>query len=373
MSDSLPARPLLNRALRRLWRDHETVQLGIEPRHAVVLRGLTRADERVLDLLDGTRSVETIVEAAAGAGVDELSARRLLHALVRAHALDDGAVQPRGNERERQRLAPDAFALALVDRRVGVAAQALADRAAATVAVHGVGRVGSTVVALLAAAGVGRVTCHDPRPVCAADLAPAGAVEPSATSRADDAVLRGTQRYGADRVVAATGPAPTPTQSPTLAIVAPTGSVPAPEVMTTVRDVPHLLVQVRETSAFIGPLVVPGQTACWRCVQVARSDRDPAWPAIAAQLTGSAPALEPADVALCSLAGSLAVAHATAWLDRASVARPGGVPSIEGIVEFDLVDLRLRRRSLRPHPDCGCGAADVQAPSLLPSAQDRPA
>jgi bacteriocin biosynthesis cyclodehydratase domain-containing protein len=143
--------------------------------------------------------------------------------------------------------------------------------------------------------------------------------------------------------------------------------------MTSVRDVPHLLVHVRETSAFVGPLVVPGESTCWRCVQIARSDRDPAWPAIAAQLTGAAPSVEPSDLALTSLAASLTVAHALAWLDRGAVARPCDLPTINGIVEFDLVDLRLRRRTLRAHPDCGCGAADAQAPSFVPSAQVRPA
>ncbi|HET7309994.1 MAG TPA: TOMM precursor leader peptide-binding protein [Mycobacteriales bacterium] len=367
MSDLLPSRPLLNRALRRVWRDHETLQLGLEPRHAVVLRGLTRADERLLDLLDGTRGVEAIVEAATALGVDELSTRRLLQTLMRARALDDGLSQPRGNERERQRLAPDALTLALLDRRPGVAAQALLGREAATVAVHGVGRIGSTIVGLLAAAGVGRVVCVDPRAVAAADLSPAGAAEPTAETRAGDAVRRAEERYGADRVVARSA------ATPTLAIVAPVGSTPGPEVMAEVRDLPHLLVHVRETSAFVGPLVLPGESTCWRCVQIARSDRDPAWPAITAQLTGVAQSVEPADVALASLAASLAVTHALAWLDRETLMRASQVPSIDGIVEFDLADLRLRRRTLRAHPDCGCGAADAQAPSLVSSTQDRTA
>ena len=332
-----------------------------------MLRGVSRAVEGLLELLDGTRSVEQVVEAAAAAGIDELSCRRLLALLLRARVLDDGALQPRGNERERQRLAPDALTLGLLDRRPGAAAQALDARARAIVAVHGVGRIGSTVVGLLAAAGVGTVGCNDVRPVTAADLAPAGAAEPSATSRAEDAVTRAAQRYDAARVVAGVA------STPTFAIVAPTGAVPAPEVMTAVRDVPHLLVQVRETSAFVGPLVVPGETTCWRCVQIARSDRDPAWPAIAAQLTGTTPPVETSDIALTSVAASLAVTHALAWLDRETVARPLALPSIDGVVEFDLVTLRLRRRSLRAHPDCGCGAADAHAPSLVPSAHDRPA
>ena len=39
-------RPLLKPALRRLWRDPATLQLGIDPRHAVVLGGVDLADRR---------------------------------------------------------------------------------------------------------------------------------------------------------------------------------------------------------------------------------------------------------------------------------------------------------------------------------------
>src|SRR3954471_11015090 len=87
---SLPSRPMLSRALRRVWRDHGTLQLGIEPRHAVVLRGVGRAEEHVLDLLDGSRDVEGVVAAAALRDIDELAVRRLLVTLARARVLDDG-------------------------------------------------------------------------------------------------------------------------------------------------------------------------------------------------------------------------------------------------------------------------------------------
>lgn len=366
MPDALPQRPLLNPALRRLWRDQETLQLGIEPRCAVVLRGLTHADEKVLELLDGTRDVDAVVERAAALGVgDEMSVHRLLRTLARARVLDDGVLQPKGNERDRQRLAPDALTVGLLDRSPGAASRALSARGEATVLVYGVGRVGSTVVSLLAAAGVGRVACIDDAPVHAADLAPAGAAEPSAESRASTAVDRATKRYGADRVVAG------PHASPTLAVVAPSGCMPAPEVVAAVRDVPHLLVQMRETTALIGPFVIPGSATCWRCVQIARTDRDPSWPALAAQLTGTTPPVEPADVALSSAAASIAAIHVLGWLDRQAGVRSAAVPSVNGIVELDLADGRLRRRSLSPHPECGCGAADGQALRTAGSIHDR--
>src|SRR3954464_9142769 len=238
---SLPSRPMLNRALRRVWRDQQTLQLGIEPRHAVVLRGVGRAEERVLELLDGSREVDRVVADAADLGIDELSVRRLLQMLARARVLDDGELQPRGNERDRQRLAPDAMSIALLDRTPGAATRALRARADATVAVHGAGRIGATLVALLTAAGVGRGVGIDEGPGRAADRARAGAEEPDGTSRAASAVVRATARYGADRVV-------TKTSAPqTLAIVAPVGCMPVPEVVAAVRGVPHLFVHVRET------------------------------------------------------------------------------------------------------------------------------
>lgn len=49
-------------------------------------------------------------------------------------------------------------------------------------------------------------------------------------------------------------------------------------------DVPHLAVVLHGASITVGPFVRPGRTACLMCVEAARCDLDPAWPALAAQL-----------------------------------------------------------------------------------------
>jgi bacteriocin biosynthesis cyclodehydratase domain-containing protein len=121
-----------------------------------------------------------------------------------------------------------------------------------------------------------------------------------------------------------------------------------------VRDDPHLVVAIRETAAVIGPFVVPGETPCVRCVELARSDRDPGWPALAAQLAAHTRATDACDIALATLAASVAALHALTWLDSDGTTRP---PSAAGIVEYDVDEARLRRRTIRPHPACGCGAA----------------
>ncbi len=43
-------------------------------------------------------------------------------------------------------------------------------------------------------------------------------------------------------------------------------------------DAPHLHVGVAHDTALIGPLVVPGDTSCLRCVHLHHRDRDPSWP-----------------------------------------------------------------------------------------------
>ena len=46
----------------------------------------------------------------------------------------------------------------------------------------------------------------------------------------------------------------------------------------------HLPVRVRDGTGLVGPLVIPGLTSCLGCADLHRSDRDAAWPAVAAQL-----------------------------------------------------------------------------------------
>lgn len=112
------------------------------------------------------------------------------------------------------------------------------------------------------------------------------------------------------------------------------------------RDLPHLPVVLSDGIAAIGPLVVPGRTACLHCVHRARTDADPAWPAIATQLLDrAAPALDPLAVA--------AVAVAVGRMVRAAVA--GEVPPGE-VRDLDWRSGRVRRRAAGPHPECGCGA-----------------
>jgi bacteriocin biosynthesis cyclodehydratase domain-containing protein len=347
-------RPLLKPALRRLWRDPSTLQLGISGPHAVVLAGLSPADRDLLDLLDGTRDVERVLSVASDAGVEPDAAARLLSTLEGAGALDDAAMVPAPSmgEDDRQRLEPDMLALSLHHRGPGAAARVLERRRRSVVAVHGTGRVGAETAMLLAAAGVGTLACLDEAPMRLADVTPGGLPRIVTGRRGEVTALR------ASRFTAMTRTTTERPEHVTLALVAPASAEALPEIATGVRDEPHLLACVRETTGVVGPLVVPGVTSCLRCLALTRSERDPHWPLLSAQLIGTA-VTEPCDVALAGLVASLAAMQALAFIDGDDTSAAAGA-----LLEYDAVGATLRRRSVAVHPACGCArshADDVLA------------
>ena len=89
-------RPTLLPGLRRLWRDRHAVQLGTDPRRAVVLEFADPGLARVLDLLDGSRTEQTVLRDAATLGIAEPAAAALLDTLrdsgLAVEVRDDAAV-----------------------------------------------------------------------------------------------------------------------------------------------------------------------------------------------------------------------------------------------------------------------------------------
>jgi bacteriocin biosynthesis cyclodehydratase domain-containing protein len=341
-------RPLLKPALRRLWRDPATVQLGLTPPRAVLVSGLGTLGPELLALLDGTRDSAALDAAAAELGLAPGEILALVDRLAAAGALDDAAVRPatRG-EHERQRLEPDRRSLSLRHPAPGAADALLRRRRRRSVTVHGAGRLGGTVATLLAAAGVGRGGRGGPGGQRGAGHSPAGVSEMQGGPRGDAAAARVAAVAVGGTASAEADP------DADLAVVAPAAPAPLPEVLAAVRRRPHLLVSVRETVAAIGPFVLPGRTPCLRCLELGRGDRDPRWPSLAAQLAASTRAVvDPCELPLATAAGSIAVMHALHWLDTGDLPSSAG-----GVVEVDAADGATRRRSLAAHPACGCGAA----------------
>ncbi|KOX34955.1 MULTISPECIES: TOMM precursor leader peptide-binding protein [unclassified Streptomyces] len=357
--------PMVKPALRRAWRSLRCVQFGVTPAHAVVLDPVGPETEAVLGLLDGTRGIELLRAEARTRGLPDGRLEALLGRLESAGLLTDAATGRPGRagpaagaaDAVLDPLRADLASLSVVHPEPERAAGALAARRALRVQVRGAGRVGATVAALLAAAGVGRVEVLDSGRVEPWETAPGGLPPEAVGERRATAARRLVGHWS--RGAARGGPGEGGTGAGlSLVVVAPRDGLgayvpdPLPAERWVSTGVPHLYAGVVEATGVVGPLVLPGGTACARCLQEERTDRDPVRPRLLAQWRSGAPHPLPAcDLGLATAVAGLAAAHALAFLD-------GNLPASTGTRwEASLPFLEWRTERLRPHPACPCGAA----------------
>lgn len=117
-------------------------------------------------------------------------------------------------------------------------------------------------------------------------------------------------------------------------------------------DRPHLLVQCIEDAVHLGPFVVPGLTACLRCVDARLAEADPRRGLVLDQLARAGPLRadgipEPVDPATAAAAVAWAVRDLVSWVDAqlpttwsASIVLGPGMHQV--------------REDWPRHPRCGC-------------------
>lgn len=345
----LPTRPRIVAGLPVLRRRSGEIQIGLDPRHAAVVDGLSEAVVSTAQRLTGHRTSDELLDGLGP--TDRTTMRELLRALVARGLLEDATSQ---REPVAPRLTGDVSAMAV--RQAVCAGQPATDhpggRRELAVAVHGDGRLAVSIACLLAGAGVGWVHVAANGSVRPEDTGtgflpedvgrPRRAAARNAIRRVDDSVR--TASFGAGR-------------HPDLVLLT-DAVVPAPEQVDvlTASAVPHLIVRVRDGTGVVGPLVVPGLTSCLRCADLQRCDLDECWPQIAAQLAGRS---QLADLAGTQATAAFAAAQA---LDAVSWVRggPDRPATGEASVEIDLRTADVRHRRWSAHPACACGAAARQ-------------
>ncbi|MCP3798519.1 hypothetical protein NLX83_04535 [Allokutzneria sp. A3M-2-11 16] len=307
----LPRRPRLLPGLPVLWRGDGTVQIGLDPRYAVVVDRLSPDMVRVLRELDGRHTLDRLLDLGAQDGSAETRSELagLLSALDGAGVLDrDSTGSPCAPQREPPPgLIADAGIWAL---RTGRAcADILAERGRTTVHVHGSGRVADALAAILRSAGLGTVR----------------RIAKRSRSIPDFAVLIGSvvQDHPLRTTLMADG-------------------------------VPHLAVELHEVSAHIGPFVVPGRTSCLTCVDLRRSERDPAWGVVSSQLG----TLSPPDELICAHGAAVVAAGQLLLMLSHSGGAAGLPPTWNGSLELDPVRGKVFQRALPPRQGCACGGAE---------------
>jgi len=292
-------RPVVRPGLKILRRDPTTLQLGLDWPGLAAIHD-TPAIGAVLSAVDGFRDVEGIVLAAAESGPERDECAQAVELLTRLGVLVDRPRTERVGPGRAE--VPDAawqawWLLAGPDRGGDDIA---VRRRRFRVAVRGTGVVADRVRDLVGVAGLG-----------------SGTAEPG-----DHDLL----------VVASDG---MPDRIDSDALMHDSGA--------------HLWVHVRDLVGVVGPLVLPGHTACLRCVDLARSERDGVWSTLIAAVSARPAGTEPCDPILATVVAAWALNEVAVWA--------GGhpPPSHGSVVEIPLGLGPVTTDRYTLHPECGCG------------------
>jgi bacteriocin biosynthesis cyclodehydratase domain-containing protein len=348
-------RPILRPGLRVLRRDAETVQIGAGADASLVIEDCLEL-QAVLGALDGVRDEADVVAVARSRHVNARTAASTLAALQ-----DLGVIADADDLFEAARRLPTSPRhIALGD--VGAVAagspgispsQVIRRRRRARIDLIGLGALGTQLAWLLAVSGVGVLNLIDSTPVPPAPVAGRLTSGTPKTTR---------QSWVGDTLVAAipwttVGVGRQP-DKPDLAIVTPDthagpSRVDPVEIDALTRaGATHLVLTVHGSHVQVGPLVIPGQSPCLRCLDLTSADNDPAWPLLVHQLsappregTTGWPAVDPVLVAM-------AAAHAAGQALRFIHGLPAS--TAYEVIQFN-DEGRQSALPSRAHPGCGCG------------------
>ncbi|HET8970398.1 MAG TPA: hypothetical protein VFN19_05000 [Candidatus Nanopelagicales bacterium] len=334
--------PMLRAGLLALRCGTTSWQLGLDPAHAVLLRGVDAGCARGLQALDRRHYPHADPADVALLGT------ALLAQLDRLGLLASGrtsvAARP-GSARTRARRQGELVAAAVLHRE-----DPLPRRRRQRVAVCGSGPVPALLAAGLAQAGVGTVAVLGRgRPVVACDLTVAGPRAGDLGRPWNEAVADVVRELGAQTTLVG--------GRPHVAVLTDTVDADLPwcdpqhgdEWLR--RGVPHLPVIAAGGGAQVGPLVLPGRTACLHCEELALVERDRHRPALTLGLRelarSGARAGLPVAASLAALAASHGVVRTLEVLD--GVAEPTGTRLL-----LRLPDASADVDPIAPHPTCGC-------------------
>lgn len=289
-------------------RGRDEVQVGLDPRTALVLSG--PGYRALLDRLTGPVTMDVLLATGRTAGLPPREVTAAVRRLWEAGLLTDVRAGHTGRTGQRVRLV-------------------------------GAGPVGRALARYLVEAGVVELAVFDPRPPDP-DLYPAAGVLPDQASALAAALCPGP---------AVVVPLDHWSKPETLPVALTVVVADGPEVDRVVTDhllrldQPHLLVRSLGDAVWVGPLVLPGRTPCVRCTDLTRTDADPGWPGVLAQI---ARVRLPLSTLLTGWAAAVTANQALAFLQ-------GGQPETTGAtVELTAADGQTRRRTWPSHAACGC-------------------
>jgi ThiF family len=352
--------PMIKPALRRAWRDRQTVQYGVAPAHAVLLGPVDNTTAGFMELMDGTRSLVQLRAEAVRLGLPEGTAEQLVDRLISAGVLDDATADRQAAAKVSDRLRPDLGSLSVVHRKPGSGLRRLVARREACVQVRGAGRIGTLVASTLSASGVGEVDVVDGGQVEPWDTMPGGIPAGDCGERRDVAARKAVARARPWR----SRPRARPRRRLALVVLAPRDGLsayapdPAAAEGFLRAGTPHLYGGVVESTGVVGPLVLPGASPCADCLLRGRAEREPSWPLVVGQWRTSArrrSGVPACDSALATMVAGAIASYALSFLDGDGACGAGYR------MRFTLPHLIGSTEQFHAHPECPCGAASVTA------------
>ncbi len=307
------------------------VQIGVDPRWAVRVAGLTEAETATL--CAAARGGP--LPGAAPNGVSPPRWAALREDLRTARLTHEGPRRPPLAAGE-----ADAQAWGLLDPCRSGPGRVEA-RQQRSVVVLGLGPTGLSTAVALTAAGVGTVAVDDHRLVRTVDVGPGGYRWTDVGRRRAPAAARALHDVAPTVVTTA------PLRDPDRVVLVDSDAADPLRAATLVsRGVPHLSVVVGEAGTGVGPLVA-GSGPCLRCLDLYRCEDDPRWTELVTRVSAAdSPGAAEVGV-VAGLAGHLAAALALAFLD-------GDHRPVPTTWQVALPDPVPRARTWAPHPACAC-------------------
>lgn len=324
-----------------------SVQIGIAPGPTYRLHELSPSMYSFVSLLTASHTWSQLLD---GSGLDESVATGLRNQLANAGLLtmrQHSSTTTQDRDRlDRARLHHDSAAWSLANP-LADSRDIMNRRSNAWVEIHGSGRLAFGLGQLLAAAGVGRITATTSRALTEQDCAPLGPLpehcgQPSHRALMDLLSSHYPSVHRASRAHEPPDVTVIASESPFVPLAL------CDELVS--QDRVHLPVVSRGGGFVLGPFVVPGQSACVRCDELIRSDRDAthAWIATAMRTDPSPP--QAFDAVLGTLATSYVALNTLAYIDQ--LVTPQLLNTV-GTTTLPAGELTVTATT--PHPACGCG------------------
>ena len=307
------------------------VQFGADARWALRCTGLSSSDIAWCQEI-GARANASLTSVARRQGLTGQRFAELVHMLHNAGLLTDPRhAGPLALGSLRADAAGHVTALRRAQACVGISSLGSADC---------LGRLGAMLALTLATAGVGQLVFADSTPVQATDVG-YGIYGVDDVGKQRDSVLRqAIARCAPQTHVSAEA------RVDLLVTVEHHGMLMPQYSSLMGRAIPHLPVIMQQASMTVGPLVLPGTTACTTCHMLHKADADAAWPGIHQQLL-ALPAL-PQDAALAASTACVVAANVLCHIDQLMPT------AVNHTIDLALPTLLPHITALPAHPGCGC-------------------